>query len=347
MSESMESLIEKSRTGDAKAKTALGKRLLFGDGTAPSPQQGIALLNEAAEQSDGEALTLVARLAAWGVMRPRDLPLALDFLMQSAICGWAPAETELRFLAREAADSGGEDLFQSLRRRIDIDAWLQSPPSRIALDRPRVRIFESFATHAECDWIIDRLRGDLERAKVYRGAADPMVADTRTNSEAGFMLKSSDLPMCLIRNRIAAALRVAPEFCEVTKLLHYLPGQTFKLHTDYMDPAIPALRKEIAQRGQRYATFLLYLSDDYEGGETDFPHVQFRYKGRKGDALLFFSVNETGAPEPLSAHAGLPPTSGEKWVLSQWIGSRSMNVFMTPGAAPPPLGPDWLKSFAT
>lgn len=340
MSEDLQTLVRKAQAGEPRAMSSLGKRLLFGDGTAPSPQQGIALLNAAADKSDGEANALVARLAAWGVMQPRDMTRALELLLRSAAIGWEPAQAELRFLAR----CGGED-WSALRRRIDLDAWLKFPASRFVLDRPRVRIFEAFASHAECDWIIDRLRGDLERAKIFRGVADAMVADTRTNSEAGFMLKSSDLPMCLIRNRIAAALRVAPEFCEVTKLLHYLPGQTFKLHTDYMDPAVPALRDEIERRGQRYATFLLYLSDDYEGGETDFPNAPYRYKGRKGDALLFFSVDEKGAPDPLSKHAGLPPTSGEKWVLSQWIGSRAINAFMTPGPTPPALGPEWLKSF--
>lgn len=341
MSDDVQTLHVRAQTGDVGAMTLLGKRLLFGEGAPPSPQQGIGHLLEAARRGSGEAMALAARLAAWGVMQKRDMALGLDRLVCSAEQGWAPAQAEMRFLAR----SEGDD-WRDLRRSVDLPAWLTSPAPRPIFARPRALVYDAFASADECDWIIGRLCMDLERAKVYRGVADAMVAETRTNSEAGFMLKSSDLPMCLIRNRIAAALRVAPEFCEVTKLLHYLPGQTFAPHTDYFDPSVPALSDAIAQRGQRYATFLLYLSDNYVGGETDFPHAGFRYKGRKGDALLFFSVDEAGAPDPMSMHAGLPPTKGEKWVLSQWIGSRSINAFMTPGPTPPPLDGQWLKSFA-
>lgn len=342
MSETLQSLMQRAQSGDPGAMTALGKKMLFADGVAPAPQKGIALISEAAKRLDGEATSLIARFAAWGVLQPEDMTRAFDYLTQSAALGFAPAQAELRFLARE----GGGD-WRGLRRRIDQDAWLASPAPRHVLDRPRALVFDGFASHAECDWIIARLRGDLERAKIYRGVADPMVADSRTNSEAGFMLKSSDLPMCLIRNRIAGALRVKHAFCEVTRLLHYLPGQTFKLHTDYLDEAIPAMRETIEKRGQRFATFLLYLNEDYQDGETDFPFASFRYKGKKGDALLFFNVDDVGTPVALSTHAGLPPTSGEKWVLSQWIGSRSINAFMTPGEAPAPLGSEWLKSFGS
>lgn len=340
MSDDLQALIRRTQSGDADAMTALGKRLLFGDGVAPSAHEGVSLLQEAMNRSNGEAAALMARLAAWGVMRRRDFALALDLLVKSAEQGWGPAQAELRFLARNE----GSD-WCALRRQVDLAAWLAAPASLPVLNRPRAHVFEAFAAAAECDWIIARLRGDLERAKVHRRAADATVADTRTNSEAGFMLKSSDVAMCLIRDRIAAALRVAPDFCEVTKLLHYLPGQSFTLHADYFDPAVPALRDKIERRGQRYATFLLYLSDNYEGGETDFPQAGFRFKGSKGDALVFFSVDETGAPDPMSMHAGLPPTRGEKWVLSQWIASRAVNAYMTPGPSPPALGADWLKSF--
>jgi hypothetical protein len=40
--------------------------------------------------------------------------------------------------------------------------------------------------------------------------------------------------------------------------------------------------------------------------------------------LLFANVDAaTRAPDPLTLHAGLPPTRGEKWIFSQWIRDRS------------------------
>ena len=40
------------------------------------------------------------------------------------------------------------------------------------------------------------------------------------------------------------------------------------------------------------------------------------------DALLFLNVDARGQPHPQSLHAGLPPTRGEKWVLSMWVRDR-------------------------
>jgi hypothetical protein len=88
---------------------------------------------------------------------------------------------------------------------------------------------------------------------------------------------------------------------------------------DFLDPSEPGYLQDLRENGQRAATFLLYLNDDYEGGETEFPNLSWRYKGRKGDALLFWNVNASGAPDPRMLHAGRPPASGEKWIWSQWL----------------------------
>lgn len=79
---------------------------------------------------------------------------------------------------------------------------------------------------------------------------------------------------------------------------------------------------ELAPRGQRAATFLIYLNEAYEGGATQFPRLDWQYRGGRGDALLFSNVDAAGAPDYNTVHAGMPATSGEKWVLSQWIRTR-------------------------
>src|SRR5262249_52299606 len=106
---------------------------------------------------------------------------------------------------------------------------------------------------------------------------------------------------------------------EPSQLLHYSVGQRFKPHHDFLDPENDAYRDNIAQFGQRIATFLIYLNDGYGGGEKGFPAIRLHYRGIEGDALFFANVTREGAPDPTTLHAGLPPTSGEKWVFSQWI----------------------------
>ena len=101
--------------------------------------------------------------------------------------------------------------------------------------------------------------------------------------------------------------------------------------------------EEIEARGQRVATFLTYLSDDYDGGETEFTEVGFKFKARKGDALIFVNVDVNGAPDPMSMHAGLPPTRGEKWVLSLWLRGKPVNAYRTPNVIGAPLPPEWYR----
>ena len=106
---------------------------------------------------------------------------------------------------------------------------------------------------------------------------------------------------------------------EPSQLLHYSVGESFKPHCDFLDPANPAYRDELARFGQRIATFLIYLNEEYEGGETSFPEVGLDYRANEGDALFFANVTRDGRPDRKTLHAGLPPIAGEKWVYSQWI----------------------------
>jgi hypothetical protein len=174
-----------------------------------------------------------------------------------------------------------------------------------------------------CQWVIERARGRLVRAQIY-GAADgrARLSGRRTNTETDFNVVESDVILLLLRARIAAVTDLPTAAMELTKVLHYSPGEQFELHHDYLDPAEPGLAAEIAARGQRLATFLVYLNDDFDGGETEFPTLGLRHRGATGSALYFANVDMRNKPDPRSLHAGLAPTSGEKWLLSQWIRDR-------------------------
>jgi prolyl 4-hydroxylase len=85
---------------------------------------------------------------------------------------------------------------------------------------------------------------------------------------------------------------------------------------------MPDAMTQVSRFGPRVSTILIYLNDDYGGGETEFPTIGWRYKGRPGDLLFFWNVTEAGEPDLLTLHAGLTPTYGEKWLLSQWVRGR-------------------------
>jgi prolyl 4-hydroxylase len=94
-------------------------------------------------------------------------------------------------------------------------------------------------------------------------------------------------------------------------VLRYAPGEQYREHSD----ALPG----VAPNQQRVLTFLVYLNEDYEGGETAFPAVGLEVRARTGDGLLFRNASPDGTPDPRALHAGLPVTSGAKLIASRWI----------------------------
>ena len=317
----IDTLRERARHGDARALGVLGRRLLLGLGTPPAPQEGHACLMDAAARGDGEAAALLSRLAGWGALQPQSWSEALNHLQRAAELGWAPAQRELRFLARQDGDD-----WSMLRSRIDLEALTAPPAMRPLASSPQVRAFDGFATPAECAWLNGLAQRSLRRAQVYRKDAEGYTeAETRTNSEADYTFDNADLVLRVIVERISRAIGLSTRLFEIAKLLHYEPGQQFAPHHDFQQPTTPALAREIARRGQRVATVLVYLNDDFDGGETEFPRIALKHRGATGDALMFANVRPDGDLDHDSLHAGLPTTRGVKWVLSQWIRSRPVD----------------------
>jgi hypothetical protein len=315
--EPLSELRNRAGSGDGEARLALGLRLLGGEGDAA---EGAALIEAECEAGSADAATLLATLEALGAARPQSWTRALDYLELAACRGSERAQAQLAMLGRDEAERD----WKRLRAAVDVAALTAAPERRAVSERPRIRVFEGFASAAECDWVIAVARGRLNPAWVW----DPLTGlnrpdPSRTNRGLDLGVAEMDLVLQVLRARISAGSNLPLPVFEPAQIMHYSVGQEFLPHHDYLDPAQPGDRAQIARLGQRIATFLLYLNNDYEGGETEFLKTGFRYRGNKGDALLFANVEAGGGPDPLTTHAGRPPTRGEKWILSQWIRDRS------------------------
>jgi hypothetical protein len=256
----------------------------------------------------------MATVEAMGAGRPQDWSRAFDWLRRSARAGSDAARAQLAMLEADSAD-----------RPFDIAALTAPPPKRAVSERPRIRVLEAFATAAECDWLIELAKDRLNPAWVWDPATGEGRPDPhRTNRALDLRLAQMDVVVQVVRARIAAATNLPLPVFEPAQIMRYAVGEEFRPHHDYLDPAYGGHGPQLARFGQRIATFLIYLNDGFEGGETVFPRTGFSYRGRKGDALLFANVDAaTRAPDPLTLHAGLPPTRGEKWLLSQWIRNKA------------------------
>lgn len=319
--EQIDALERASRSGDASAAARLGVRFMTGRDVAADPARGVALIEQAAQAGDAQGAFLAATIASASFWRARNWDKAFDYLMRAAQQGYEPSQSSLRILAGGPSGNNieGED-WAGMRSEIDLVAWLAPPEMRLIREAPRIHAIERFAPPAACDWLITQARGRMSRATIYDKATGGTTEDyRRTNSQCDLDIETIGVLTFVLRGRIAAMTQRQDLAMEVPKILHYAPGETFAVHFDYLNPSEPAYAAELAARGQRTDTFLIYLNDDFSGGETSFPEIGLSHMGAKGDALLFRNVDAAGAPDQDTMHAGLPPTSGEKWVFSQWI----------------------------
>ncbi len=310
--------------GDREAKTRLGKRLFSGQDSPHLPREGINFIVEAGEEGNAEAAALSAVLLASGIMGTPNWPLALQALGLAAAGGWAPAQEQLAILMSTTAAPGpGIDWLQAAKD-IVLERWLDVPAAITVHQDPLVRSFPAFIPPAACDRLIKLSASRLQRAEVY----DPhhrrnIRASSRTNSIAQFTLLDHELLHLVLQEKMARASGVTAAQMEATAVLHYAPGEEITNHYDFVDPQMVNYAEEVARNGQRIITFLIYLNDEYEEGETVFPRLGIKHRGQRGEGFYF--VNCVGQePDLRSWHAGRPPLNGSKWIVSQFVRNHAI-----------------------
>jgi predicted 2-oxoglutarate/Fe(II)-dependent dioxygenase YbiX len=208
-----------------------------------------------------------------------------------------------------------------LRAAIDLDAWRRPPERRAICEAPRIRAVDKFVPVEVCDWLMARGAGKYQRSMMFDGQKSN-VLDSRTCSDFKFDIVEADCVLQIVRERISAITTLHVAAFEPPQIFHYALGEEIKAHYDALRLGEQGYGAGGTYKGDRIATFLLYLNDDYDGGELVFPKVGVSHRGKAGDGIYFAHIDANGVPERLSLHAALPVTRNEKFILSQWIHDR-------------------------
>lgn len=100
---------------------------------------------------------------------------------------------------------------------------------------------------------------------------------------------------------------------ETWQLTQYAPDQFYKSHYDYFHN-----EKQLKGKPNRRGTFILYLNDDFTGGETGFSKLGIKVNPRQG-ACLYFTYPPDSSTKDLTFHAGEPVISGVKRIATLWL----------------------------
>jgi prolyl 4-hydroxylase len=207
--------------------------------------------------------------------------------------------------------------------RVPLDYWVRAADQELL--HQNVRSVPALAPRSACSWLIGRAEGRLQPALVYDSVSrENQIHEMRTNTMAMFDYSNFDVVQFLLQARMSHTCGYPMQHFEAPMVLHYAVGQQITPHFDFIDAKAADYAEQIRELGQRMITFLLYLNDDYEGGETTFPELDIVHRGSAGSGLFFINAHPDLTPNRRMLHTGSPPVRGEKWIVSQFIVSKRL-----------------------
>ena len=327
--EALELVLESAEGGYSRAVSQLAFLCLM-EGGKKARDEGNKLLQAAAEGSDMIAMYTYAKqvLESTAYDKPKDRAVVLMALAAKAGHPFAKNHPAIRGVAipeqtPEASDISGEINWTAVREVLSKPPIPPTPKAKILRKDPYIATFPGFCTEDETDYVVAMAARHVTPSQVVDPISGKHIEDPyRTSSDMRFWHTFQDLVIFCINLRIAKATGEPLSHQEMLGVLRYEPGQQYKPHGDYLLPDMQGRNPEVDRSGQRIKTFLIYLNDDYIGGETEFVNIDLKARGAKGEGLVFHNVASDGVPDPKTIHAGRPVTGGVKWLTTMWIRDR-------------------------
>lgn len=283
--------------GDALAARELALWYLTGQVIRRDLAASRALFERAAALGDSYSRAVTRAFVASGVGGVADWPRAMD-LLRAAAPDDPEAAAQIELIGKMGLGSNGEPSAEYT--------------SQVLSESPEVKLFPGLFSKAECDYLIQVSKPLLRPSIVIDSRTGQHIPNpVRTSRGASFPFVDENPAIHALNRRLAAASGTDVRSGEPMWVLRYAPGEQYREHSDAL-PGVPPNQ-------QRVLSFLAYLNEDYEGGETAFPAAGLKVRGRTGDGLLFRNASPEGMPDPRSVHAGLPVTRGAKHLASRWI----------------------------
>lgn len=184
---------------------------------------------------------------------------------------------------------------------------------KILHDSPRIILHENRIAPVHCQYIMDFARSRVQSAQTY-GHTGERISDMM------WIAHKYDSEIYQIIRRFAWRVKQKLHYAEPLQVASYGPGGKFDAHMDCYQTHTEHGAIQVAHRGQRLVTAILYLNTVVAGGETTFPSLGITVQPKQGDVLMFENCYPgTNEPHPLSLHEGCPVQEGEKWIATLWF----------------------------
>ena len=178
----------------------------------------------------------------------------------------------------------------------------------------------------ECDDLIEysKNKGLSDSVVLSNNLENETYLDTKNRTSKTLWIKDSEHKVAMIVAKLSEKLSGYPiNTQESLQIAHYDVNGKFNAHYDACVSTSQEYCDKINRNaGQRLATLLIYLNDDFEGGETVFTKIGKVVKPKKGKGILFWNTTTDEQIIPESIHRGNPVIKGEKWICTKWSHPR-------------------------
>ncbi len=213
--------------------------------------------------------------------------------------------------------SGIDNSHSDTSRNLDV---VHLPFSKkVETDLAHMYLVDDFLSHDECDEVIAKIQQQCRPSTIT--TADEPDKEFRTSQTCDLSHHPDDFIKDLDR-RIADYIGYEEERAEGIQGQYYQVGNQFKSHTDYFQPNTKEFEKFAGKLGQRTWTFMIYLNDVPEGGQTEFTKLGVAFSPKKGQAVIWNNLHSDGQVNRNTLHWAKPIIKGEKFVITKWFRTR-------------------------
>lgn len=179
--------------------------------------------------------------------------------------------------------------------------------------KPVILTIDNFLSNKQCDSILN-FNWQWQKSKGWSAEiSDTRFTDIRTSSTVFVKLNNTSIPseIHLINNKISETFNISSSRFESPQITKYEPNEFYKDHWDFF------FDKHL-QENNRVITTILYLNDNFTGGNTTFPLLDKSITPKAG-RLLYFEYDYDPNTNGLTKHSGDTVFSGTKQILTIWI----------------------------
>lgn len=191
---------------------------------------------------------------------------------------------------------------------------LSSVVERKFFDKPRISVFDNVLPLSYCEELINKHKtAGMNPDSGFQSRVESYTQVTEEVEQRGISLGVDPRDYDILATAIFNVANVNYNCIEAIDIYNYDKGRYLAYHHDY--PYDPRQINYYKHGGDRVGTGIFYLNDDFQGGETYFPHLGVNIVPKAG-SFLYFQQSYDEETNWSTIHESKTILSGTKWIAS-------------------------------